>query len=82
MTDHTAITCEPRCACGDPTLCGTRDAYVYAWGNNERRAALKGRPCVVLARGRMRTVLIQMVDTGEKLTTSARAIKRRTYATV
>lgn len=74
------LTCEPGCPCGDPTLCGTRDAYVYAWGNNERRAELKGRPCVVLASGRMSTVLIEMLDTGERVTTSRRAIRRRVYA--
>ena len=49
--------------------------YVYAWGNNERRAALKGRPCVVEARGALRTVLIRFLDTGERVTTSARALR-------
>lgn len=50
-------------------------AYIYGWGNNPRRAELKGRRCVVLARGRMNTVLIQFPDTGEKVTSSYRALR-------
>jgi len=49
--------------------------YVYRWGNNERRAALKGRPCVIEARGAMGTVLIRFLDTGERVTTSSRALR-------
>jgi hypothetical protein len=49
--------------------------YVFAWGNNERRAALKGRRCHILARGRMNTVLVEFLDTGERVTTSSRALK-------
>jgi hypothetical protein len=50
--------------------------YVYVWGNNERRAALRGRRCVVEATGRMGTVLVRFLDTGERVTTSRRAIRR------
>lgn len=50
--------------------------YTYAWGNNERRAELKGRLCVIEARGRMRTVLIRFLDNGERVTTSARALRQ------
>lgn len=50
--------------------------HVYVWGNNPRRAQLKGRKCVVEVHGRrMNTVLIRFVDTGEKVTTSRHAIK-------
>jgi hypothetical protein len=52
------------------------ERYVYCWGNNSRRAELKGRECVVVARGRMRTVLVEFVDTGERVTCSARALRR------
>ena len=52
------------------------DEYVYAWGNNPCRAELKGRRCVVEARGRKRTVLVRFLDTGERVTTSDRAIRR------
>jgi hypothetical protein len=49
--------------------------YLYAWGNNPRRAALKGRPCVVEARGALGTVLVRFLDTGERVTTSRRALR-------
>jgi hypothetical protein len=55
-----------------------RDAtsvYVYVWGNNECRAALKGRRCVVEARGAMGTVLVRFLDTEERVTTSSRALR-------
>ena len=51
--------------------------YVYAWGNNARRAELRGRDCVVEARGAMRTILLRFLDTGERVTTSARAVRRK-----
>lgn len=50
--------------------------YVYAWGNNARRAELKGRHCELIASGRMSTVLVRFVDTGERVTTSRRALRR------
>lgn len=49
--------------------------YVYAWGNNERRAELKGRRCRVLARGsRMRSVLVEF-ENGWRVITSERALR-------
>lgn len=50
------------------------EVYVYAWGNNARRAELKGRRCRIVARGRMRTVLVEFED-GERVTTSLRALR-------
>jgi hypothetical protein len=50
--------------------------YTFAWGNNPRRAELKGRRCVVEARGRMNTVLVRFLDTGERVTTSRYALRR------
>lgn len=50
--------------------------YVYAWGNNPRRAELKGRRCVVEATGTMGTALVRFLDTGERVTTSRRALRR------
>ncbi len=49
--------------------------YEFAWGNNPRRAELKGRRCVVEARGALGTVLVRFLDTGERVTTSRRAIR-------
>jgi hypothetical protein len=53
--------------------------YVYAWGNNERRASLKGRRCVIEASGAQGTVLVRFLDTGERVTTSARALRRSPF---
>lgn len=46
----------------------------YRWGNNPRRAELKGRVCMILAWGRMNTILVQFLDTGERVTTSRKAV--------
>jgi hypothetical protein len=48
--------------------------YIFKWGNNQLRDAFKGRPCVVLARGKMNSVLIQFED-GFKMITSRYAVK-------
>lgn len=50
--------------------------YVYAWGNNSRRADLKGRECVIEATGALGTALVRFMDTGERVTTSRRALRR------
>jgi hypothetical protein len=52
--------------------------HVFVWGNNARRAELRGRRCIVEARGAMSTVLVRFLDTGERVTTSHRALRRRT----
>lgn len=49
--------------------------FTFVWGNNPRRAELKGRRCVIVAKGRMNTVLIRFLDTGEKVTTSRKALR-------
>jgi len=33
--------------------------YLYAWANNPKRAAMKGRVCTVIARGKMNSVGVQ-----------------------
>lgn len=65
-----------------PKITTEDQVYVYAWANNERRAELKGRECIVLVRGGKRTVLVQFLDTGEKVTTSERALRRVEWRTV
>jgi hypothetical protein len=50
--------------------------YVYAWGNNPRRSELKGRRCVIEASGTMGTCLVRFLDTGDRVTTSRRALRR------
>lgn len=59
--------------------------YTFRWGNNEARAALKGRTCRIVARagrGGMNTVLVEFLDTGERVSTSLRALKRIKWSDV
>jgi hypothetical protein len=51
-------------------------AYTYAWGNNSRRAMLKGRECVIEASGSRCSALVRFIDTGERIVTSRRALRR------
>lgn len=53
-----------------------RPVYRYHWGNNPRRKELKGRRCVIVARGKLGTVLLRFLDTDELVTTSARSVRR------
>lgn len=50
--------------------------HTYDWGNNPVRAALKGRPCRILATGTLSSAQIEMTDTGERLITSRRALRK------
>ena len=50
--------------------------YVFSWGNNERRRELQGRRCRKIARGAKGTVLVEFLDTGERITCSFRALRR------
>lgn len=52
--------------------------YCYAWANNEVRADLKGRRCVIEATGAMGTCLIRFLDSGKRISTSRRALRRET----
>lgn len=36
--------------------------YRYGWGNNAKRAALKGRRCRVICRGTMNSALVAFED--------------------
>lgn len=53
----------------------TAPTHVYQWGNNSRRAELKGRACHIVARGAKGTILVEFADTGERVTTSHRAVR-------
>jgi hypothetical protein len=46
---------------------------IYRWGNNEKRAAMKGRECIVIARGRMNSVIIEFTDNGQREVVSRRS---------
>lgn len=52
----------------------TPNGLVYAWGNNEKRATLKGRTCRVIARGRMNSVLVEF-ENGQREITSRYAVR-------
>jgi hypothetical protein len=51
------------------------------WANNPRRRELVGRLCVIEASGRMGTVLVRFIDSGERVTTSRRALRRERAST-
>jgi len=50
--------------------------YVYYWSNNLKRAKMKGRKCVVLARGKMNSCLIQFCDNGQREIVSRNALRK------
>ena len=50
--------------------------YVYGWGNNSKRANMKARLCVVLARGKMNSCLVEFVDNGQREVISRNALRR------
>ena len=49
--------------------------YYFSWGNNPKRATLKGRRCAVLVRGRMNSCLVEFED-GRKEVVSRNAIRK------
>ncbi len=50
--------------------------YVYAWGNNSKRATMKGRKCRVLWRGGMNSAHIEFLDNGQKEVISRNALRK------
>lgn len=54
---------------------GKDSVYAYGWGNNEKRATLKGRACKVVVRGRMNSILIEFTDNGQCEITSRHAVR-------
>ena len=54
----------------------TKQEFVYVWGNNPRRAELKGRRCTIVTHGfRMYSVLVEF-EGGERVVTSRRALRK------
>ena len=49
--------------------------YRYAWGNNEKRAMLKGKRCKVIVRGRMNSALVEF-ENGQREIVSRNALRR------
>jgi hypothetical protein len=52
--------------------------YVYVWKNNQKRAQLYDRQCVVLVRGAMNSCLVEFVDNGQREIVSRWAIRKST----
>lgn len=51
--------------------------YVYAWGNNEKRKTMKGRECVVLARGAKNSCMIQFLDNSQRECVSRNSLRKK-----
>jgi hypothetical protein len=54
----------------------TQNLFVFTWGNNPKRATLKGRVCRRIATGNMRSALIEFTDTGQREIVSYRALRK------
>ena len=50
--------------------------YTYAWGNNAKRATMKGRKCVLLAVGNLGSCWIRFLDNGQEEIVSRRALRK------
>lgn len=49
--------------------------YRYAWGNNSKRATLKGRSCKVIARLRFNSAVVEF-ENGQRECISRNALRR------
>jgi len=47
---------------------------IYRWGNNSKRATMKGRECRILAKGKMGSICVEFLDNGQREITSWRAV--------
>lgn len=54
--------------------------YFYAWGNNPKRATLKGKRCRLVVCGRMNSALVEF-ETGKREIVDRRALRRTTART-
>jgi len=49
--------------------------HYFAWGNNEKRATMKGRKCRIIARGKMNSIQIEF-ENGQREIVSRRSVRR------
>ncbi len=49
--------------------------YIYAWGNNSKRAALKGRRCGVLHRMELNSAVVEF-ENGQREVISRNALRK------
>ena len=50
--------------------------YRFSWKNNEKRALMYRRPCRLIAKGKMNSVLIEFTDNGQQEIVSGNSIRR------
>ena len=50
--------------------------YRFSWGNNPKRATLKGRMCRIIATGKMRSCLVEFLDDGQREIVSRWALRK------
>lgn len=53
-----------------------RELYRFCWGNNEKRIMMKNRKCVVLARGRMNSCMIEFTDNKQREIVSRNSLRK------
>lgn len=51
-------------------------AYIYSWGNNEKRKLMKGRQCIVITRGPMNSCMIEFTDNKQREIVSRNSIRK------
>jgi len=47
------------------------------WGNNSKRKTLRGRDCVILARGAKNSIMIEFVDNKQREIVSRYSVRRK-----
>lgn len=57
------------------TMIGLKQKYIYTWGNNPKRAEMKGRVCRILTRSSMNSCLVQF-EGGDKEIVSRNALRK------
>jgi hypothetical protein len=50
--------------------------YYYNWANNKKRITMKNRKCIVLAKGKMNSILIQFIDNKQREIVSRYSIRK------
>jgi hypothetical protein len=50
--------------------------YRYSWGNNPKRATMKGRTCILLGTMALGSAYIEFTDNGQREVISRRALRR------
>ena len=56
-----------------------RQLYRYAWGNNPKRLRMKGHECIIIASGKMNSVLVEFVEDGKREIISRRALRKQYF---